>query len=523
VLERAGEQTRASHTPDARLADALKPAVTTALRNTVRDEPQMWADALFPVLLPAVRLAVASALRGMVRTLNQVLEESLSPRSWTWRIEALRSHKTFAEVVLLRTLVYRVEHLLLIDRQAGLLLVSATADEVAARDPQLISAMLTALQDFAADSFELKPDEAIREVQVGDLMLLLEVGPRATLAAAVRGNSPAELRETLRAAIDLIHQEFLAELLNFRDDTRPFEPCRTILEGCLQSHYHRPESKSYTRVWIFAAVIVFALAAWIGFRTVESRRWDRAVGELRNTPGIVVTRSDRHSVEGLRDPFARAPESVLEKSGIDIRKVSLHFRPFISLEPEIALARARLALDVPNSVATTLQGNVMRLSGDAPHAWILQARSSASKLALLGIRRLDLDAVADREMDALREEIDSSGAWFNLGSSQFTPEQQNQARAVAAKVRRWMDLAVERGKPATISVSGYTDSSGEDNWNRALSLQRADHFRELLLAAGVPREAIRVEGLGKAFAAPAEVPARLRRIRLQLGVDGGGR
>ena len=86
--------------------------------DAVRDEPRIWAEALLPALLPAVRIAVSSALRGMVDTLNQVLEQSLSLRSWKWRVEAWRTGKTFAEVVLLRTLVYRVEQLLLV-RPAG--------------------------------------------------------------------------------------------------------------------------------------------------------------------------------------------------------------------------------------------------------------------------------------------------------------------------------------------------------------------------------------------------------------------
>src|SRR5215472_16115241 len=86
-------------TPDARLAEALRPAVGAALGRSVRHEPRVWAEALLPVLLPAVRMAVASALRDLVTTLNQVLEHSLSFRSWRWRLESWRTGKSFAEIV----------------------------------------------------------------------------------------------------------------------------------------------------------------------------------------------------------------------------------------------------------------------------------------------------------------------------------------------------------------------------------------------------------------------------------------
>lgn len=498
MLEQTGEQVRASHTPDARLAEALRPAVTTALRNTVRDEPRMWADALFPVLLPAVRIAVSSALRGMVRTLNQALEQSLSLRSWKWRLEAWRTAKTLAEVVLLRTLVYRVEQLLLMDRRTGLLLASVAADDVVPHDNQLVSAMLTALQDFVADSFDIKTEGGIRELHVGEFILLVETGPRAALAAAVRGNPPSVLRETLRAAIDLIHQEFLTELVNFRDDTGPFEKSKTILEGCLQAQYQTPQSGSYTKVWILVAVVVAALATWLGFRVVEDRRWDRAVSVLRNTPGIVITQSERYHLEGLRDPIATRPETLLENDGIDLRKVSLHFRPYLSLDPEIALQRARTALDAPDTVALSLDQGVLRASGAAPHSWLLQAGGAAARLTLLGIRGIDLDGVTDRDMETLRAAIESARAGFDTGSSEFTPAQQRAAEAIAAQSRRWVDYATETGRTPRITVFGYTDPTGEDESNRALSRQRADRLARVLAAAGIPPAMLSAEGRGKA-------------------------
>ena len=83
---------------------------------------------------PAIRKAIAEALRGLVQSLNQALEHSLSWRGIKWRIEALRTGRTFAEVVLSKTLVYRVEQVFLIHRESGLLLVQAVAPEVEAQD-----------------------------------------------------------------------------------------------------------------------------------------------------------------------------------------------------------------------------------------------------------------------------------------------------------------------------------------------------------------------------------------------------
>ena len=63
----------------------------------------------------------------MLESLNTTLEHSLSWRSLRWRLDARRTGKSFAEIVLLNTLVYRVEQVFLIHRPSGLLLQHLTA------------------------------------------------------------------------------------------------------------------------------------------------------------------------------------------------------------------------------------------------------------------------------------------------------------------------------------------------------------------------------------------------------------
>ena len=77
---------------------------------------------------PAIRRAIAEALRAMVDSFNQVLQHSLSARALRWRVEAWRTGRPFAEVVLSHSLVYRVEQVFLVHRDTGLLLQHVAAD-----------------------------------------------------------------------------------------------------------------------------------------------------------------------------------------------------------------------------------------------------------------------------------------------------------------------------------------------------------------------------------------------------------
>src|SRR2546428_1693638 len=99
---------------DDQLTDAMAPTVAAALDRSIRKDPQPLADALFPVMGPAIRKSIAAALSGMIDSFNQSLAYSLSVRGLRWRFEALRTGRSFAEVGILPTLLYRVGQAVLI-------------------------------------------------------------------------------------------------------------------------------------------------------------------------------------------------------------------------------------------------------------------------------------------------------------------------------------------------------------------------------------------------------------------------
>jgi len=104
------------------LAIALEPTVTSAVRVVARRSPELYGEILAPTIGAAVRKAVAEAIGVLIERFNAALERSLSLRSLEWRLEAARTGRPFAEVVLLRTLRYRVEQVFLIHAPTSLVL-----------------------------------------------------------------------------------------------------------------------------------------------------------------------------------------------------------------------------------------------------------------------------------------------------------------------------------------------------------------------------------------------------------------
>ena len=101
-------QLRRSQGGDDALSSALTPTIETALRESVRKDPGTLAGALFPVMGPAIRRSILETLRAFLESFNQVLDQSLSLKGLKWRLEALSSVRSFTEVALLHSLVFRV-------------------------------------------------------------------------------------------------------------------------------------------------------------------------------------------------------------------------------------------------------------------------------------------------------------------------------------------------------------------------------------------------------------------------------
>jgi len=222
---------------DRKLATALLPTIEEVIRDSVKRDPKFLADSIFPIIGPAIRRSIAESLRAMVESMSNTLEYTFSWRGIQWRLESFRTGRPFAEIVLMHTLVYRMEQIFLIHRETGLVLQHVAAESVDLKDADMVSAMLTAIQDFVNDSFAAKEDSSLQNLNMGELTIWIEQGPRTILASVIRGNPPSELRTSLKEILENIEFEYNSALEDFKGDAAPFEPCRPDLQYCLvQSH-----------------------------------------------------------------------------------------------------------------------------------------------------------------------------------------------------------------------------------------------------------------------------------------------
>lgn len=494
---------------DDRLGQVMAPTVERATQASIRKNPLTMVDILYPVMGPAIRKAIAETLDGTLQSLNHALKYGLSWRGLTWRVEAWRNGSTFAEVVLRHTAVYRVEHVFLVHRKTGLLLAHVARDDATSRDPQLVSAMLSAIQDFVRDSFDESASgtagagRSIDSLRLGDLLLWCEEGPSAFLAAVIHGNPPPSLRARLGQALTAVHEEFRGTLEDFEGDTAPFEAAsERLLAPCLVAQEAKHQRKYSLWLWLIPLALVAALGWYIAQRVIDRRHVDSYVAALQDQPGIVVTGTERRDgrwvVSGLRDPLAVPPEALVAQSKLDPARVSGRWEPYLALHPAIVLRRLQATLSPPATVNLTQDATGIRASGSAPQQWMDKARAYLLTMPA-GAPKVDLSAlqdVQDPDYVRLRDAIQAQLIHFDFSVPRPAADQDAKLDAVAADMRELVQLARKQGFPVKVSIVGHADATGKDTSNLALSVGRAEVVRSMLRARGVDAAVLAVRGAG---------------------------
>jgi outer membrane protein OmpA-like peptidoglycan-associated protein len=540
---------------DNRLASVLEPTLENTLRASIQKDRRILVDALFPVMGPAIRKAIASTIQGLVQDFNQILEHSVSTRGLRWRLEAWRTGQPFGEVVLLHTLVYQVEQVFLIHRPSGLLVDHVVAKTAVSQNPDLVSGMLTAIKDFVQDSFGANQEDTLDTFQVGERKIWIEHGPYAILAVVIRGNPPADLHSMMRDALDEYHFKGASALADFQGDSTAFEAHRSILSGLLQARFKNRQAKPSYRVWIILALLVL-IAGWAGFvKMAEGQRWRLFLGELRDQPGIVVTMTEKRNgqrhVYGLKDPYAPNPARIVTSAGIQPESVAFHWEAYHSGHIPFARRRIVSLFDPPPTIRTTfdqgrlafvgsarhnwieharhlvhmlpwiidyadgqvvdidarlesppgvilaMDGDTLRASGTAPHAWIAQAREIS--VTLPGIERFDDARLVDADVQAWEtaaQAVEAAVFYFQAGGDTLVAEQSEAFQSFIAAVRQLATLSDVLDRTLHIDVIGYADQNGGQALNLTISRKRAQAIAGQMIAAGVDPRFISVRGAG---------------------------
>ena len=343
---------------DSRLGVALKPVVVEQFRETSREDPEVMAEALFPILGPAVRKMIINILSPDKKTKSRG---------------------------------YQVEQLFLIHTATGLPVIHVAAATASTQDADMVSGMLSAIQSFVKEAFDTDELDGLNTLQLGDVSVWIEAGPQAALAAVVRGVPPKNLREALQIRIENIHHEYSKTLATYDGNPGAFDALKPELhefldkhDGTLKSRVNNLSDKAKKQLFV-CAMLGALLLTWLCYGFYDSWRWNSYVEKLEQQPGIVVTDEKRgfkkYYVAGLRDPLASTPVELLSETSINRDSVTYRFEPYQAIHPDFILTRAHKALDPPAGVELRVENSALIISNLEDREWGKTARQFARQLA----------------------------------------------------------------------------------------------------------------------------------------------
>ncbi|MBL8299760.1 MAG: hypothetical protein JNN30_15595 [Rhodanobacteraceae bacterium] len=476
-----------------RLAQALAAPVADALGAAVASQRQHIVDALFPVIGPAIRKAIAEALRDFTENFNRALESSLTLRGLRWRFESWRTGIPYAQVVLRHSLRYRIDHLFLIDRENGLVLARVSAPDLPDLDADAIAGMLTAIGDFVRDSVGDGEGGGLDAASLGEHLVWVLPGPRANLAAFLRGAPPAELRAVLYGCLEQIHQRLDDSALDSAALAEVIKLDSIDAAAAAQA----PTSASSPRRWplLVLVFLLFGSLVWWQWREwAWQQRIEAITAVLANWPGLHLDRIDGRAgrevrVVGLVDADAEPLEPTLRTllpSEVDLQ---LLLRGFVSTDDPVVLQRVRRELDLPSGVQASVHSGVASLQGSADAAWIAQAKLRAERVVGLVALDTSLLQVSVDPAEALRAE------WQRLSTMlpdlrvhfvrELEPRDPAELQHVVTVVQRLVALASELRRPLQLQCFGHNDEPGSAKKNRELRYRRAQWLCERLREADV--------------------------------------
>jgi outer membrane protein OmpA-like peptidoglycan-associated protein len=472
---------RAEQKDSAHLTRALSGPVATALAGAVRKERQTIVDALFPVIGPAIRKAIAEALRTLVADLNRALESSLTPRGLRWRIESWRTGAPYAQVVLKHTLRWRIDHLFLIEHDSGLVMHRESAPDLPDLDSDAVAGMLTAIGEFVKDSMGRAGGGALESARVGEHGLWVLEGPRANLAAFIRGVPPQRMRAVLQRRLEEVHARLGDPLAPIEDRTA--DPGTAIDEMLAVAAIDRETREdqdqsahrsSRTPLLVVATIVIAVLVGGMVRGWMWSQRMGRLEARLRDWPGLHLQslRSDPFDsvrVRGLVDPLADPLVPALKSGEMADVEFDLDLRGYVSTDDAILARRARAALNPPEGATLAVERGVLVLGGSAPADWIASANERAALMpGITGVRTGAMDP-----RPVLAERIGQpEGVTFDFSDGVLAPR----GTAPLAWIGRLRDESAKLPaiKRVDLAGIGVAEADALDALRRELSTMQVD-------------------------------------------------
>lgn len=197
----------------------LGPTITATLKDEIRNHKDEVVDALFPILGKMIKKYIAQEMR----LLSEKVNSQLGFKGWKRKMKSWFGGIKEEEVILSELSSAKIEQVLLIEKESGLLAASYSITETI--DEEMVSGMLTAIKNFVEDAFSQK-NQNLEHIEYELYQIHLQSFVSYYIAVVISGNYSIQSKNKVQDIIFNFYEDFMKMK---RDDVFPEEKIRQEL------------------------------------------------------------------------------------------------------------------------------------------------------------------------------------------------------------------------------------------------------------------------------------------------------
>ena len=211
--------TETSKNDSAGLSRSLQHVIGPAISKEIDSNKNVMIDALYPIMGGMISKYVTQAIKELIDTINDKIEDGLSYDKYKRKIKSKLTGVSETELLLEESSDAIISSLFVIHKESGLLISEAHLENKEIDDPHMVASMASAIKDFINDW--VQSHERHSEVQIlsyGNATLYIESAGSVYIIAFLDAEPDYEQRSQINAFFASVVKEYATFFQKFDGD-----------------------------------------------------------------------------------------------------------------------------------------------------------------------------------------------------------------------------------------------------------------------------------------------------------------
>lgn len=310
--------------PDA-LSESLQSVIAPAIGQEIENNKEVMIDSLYPIMGGMISKYVSQALKEMMESINEKIEDGLSVEKYKRKIKSKITGVSEIELLLEESADARISSLFVIHKESGLLIAEGHIADKEIGDPHMVASMASAIKDFINDW--IQNNESNNEVQIlsyANETLYIESAGSVYLVAFLDKEPDSELRAKINDLFASLVSKYATFFQKFDgDDSTPeVKALSEKMTAYLQAQTKVKElSASNKSQKPLKYIVGFLALLFVGYMVYLSNGWyfeyalEKEIKEKTGETVALNQTKDTIEVTGYVDSFvhARQVETIISQ------------------------------------------------------------------------------------------------------------------------------------------------------------------------------------------------------------------